>query len=38
MLKIQYRMHPSISLFPSEKFYEGLISNADSVVDRVMPD
>ncbi|KAL4299539.1 hypothetical protein AHAS_Ahas17G0111000 [Arachis hypogaea] len=28
MLNIQYRMSPSISLFPSEEFYEGKLSDA----------
>ncbi|KAL1308306.1 hypothetical protein HN51_050242 [Arachis hypogaea] len=28
MLNVQYRMSPSISLFPSEEFYEGKLSDA----------
>ena len=34
MLQIQYRMHPSIRKFPSKQFYEGKISDHDSVVRR----
>lgn len=37
MLKIQYRMHPAISSFPSQRFYDGLIGNADSVLSRELP-
>lgn len=29
MLNIQYRMHPEISAFPSQEFYNGLIANGD---------
>jgi superfamily I DNA and/or RNA helicase len=28
MLNVQYRMHPSISLFPCKEFYDGKISDA----------
>jgi len=28
LLQVQYRMHPSISSFPSEHFYEGCVGNA----------
>ncbi|KAI5434570.1 probable helicase MAGATAMA 3 [Lathyrus oleraceus] len=28
MLNVQYRMHPSISLFPSKEFYDGKLSDA----------
>jgi senataxin len=31
MLKIQYRMHPEISFWPSQKYYEGKLKNHESV-------
>ncbi|KAK7255004.1 hypothetical protein RIF29_28403 [Crotalaria pallida] len=31
LLNVQHRMHPSISLFPNIEFYEGKISDAQSV-------
>lgn len=31
LLNVQYRMHPSISLFPNSKFYSGLISDGPNV-------
>ncbi|GAU32054.1 hypothetical protein TSUD_214090, partial [Trifolium subterraneum] len=31
MLNVQYRMHPSISLFPSKEFYDGKLSDASVV-------
>nr|GMC62484.1 probable helicase MAGATAMA 3 isoform X1 [Ipomoea batatas] len=31
LLNIQYRMHPSISLFPNRQFYEGKIMNGPNV-------
>ncbi|CAK7338818.1 unnamed protein product [Dovyalis caffra] len=31
LLDMQYRMHPSISLFPNKEFYDGLIQNAPNV-------
>ena len=33
-LKIQYRMHPSISLFPSKCFYESQLNNGVTEEDR----
>jgi len=34
MLSQQYRMHPSISWFPSMNFYSGKLLDGDSVADR----
>ncbi|KAG1369817.1 hypothetical protein COCNU_15G001830 [Cocos nucifera] len=31
MLKIQYRMHPEISIFPSKEFYGGFLEDGESV-------
>ena len=31
LLNVQYRMHPSISLFPNKKFYDGKLSDAPNV-------
>lgn len=36
-LKIQYRMHPAISQFPSQAFYKGLIIDAVAAKDRTWP-
>ncbi|XP_019172148.1 PREDICTED: probable helicase MAGATAMA 3 [Ipomoea nil] len=33
LLNIQYRMHPSISLFPNKKFYKGKVMNGPNVRD-----
>jgi len=33
MLNIQYRMHPSISKFPNEKFYDGKIIDRPNIKD-----
>ncbi|MED6147954.1 hypothetical protein PIB30_048704 [Stylosanthes scabra] len=33
MLNVQYRMNPSISVFPSEEFYEGRLSDAPILSD-----
>ncbi|KAG8064473.1 hypothetical protein GUJ93_ZPchr0004g38215 [Zizania palustris] len=31
MLKIQYRMHPEISIFPSKEFYEGVLQDGEGL-------
>lgn len=33
LLNIQYRMHPTISLFPNSEFYEGKIVDAPNVIE-----
>ena len=38
MLDTQYRMHPLLSRFPSERFYGGLLKNGVSEKDRAMLD
>ena len=37
MLETQYRMHPSLSAFPSRQFYESRIKNDASVQQREVP-
>lgn len=34
MLEVQYRMYPTIRKFPSDAFYEGRITDGDSVLTR----
>ncbi|KAL7223622.1 hypothetical protein ACSBR1_025137 [Camellia fascicularis] len=34
LLSIQYRMHPSISLFPNREFYDNMISDGPNVKER----
>lgn len=34
MLNVQYRMHPTIASFPSDKFYEGQLKNGIDCADR----
>ena len=36
-LTVQYRMHPSLSEFPSDAFYEGALQNGVSAAERVHP-
>ncbi|CAL5032138.1 unnamed protein product [Urochloa decumbens] len=31
MLKIQYRMHPEISIFPSKEFYDGILQDGEGL-------
>ena len=33
-LQVQYRMHPELSIFPSNTFYEGTLQNGVTVGDR----
>jgi len=36
-LQVQYRMHPCLSEFPSNMFYEGTLQNGAGVGDRLLP-
>lgn len=36
-LQVQYRMHPALSEFPSNMFYEGTLQNGVSDIERVLP-
>jgi regulator of nonsense transcripts 1 len=36
-LTVQYRMHPALSLFPSNMFYEGSLQNGVTTEERVRP-
>eukprot|EP01042_Synura_sphagnicola_P001073 gene1073-1209_t len=36
-LQVQYRMHPALSEFPSNMFYEGTLQNGVSDLERVLP-
>ena len=35
MPKVQYRMHPCLSEFPSNTFYEGTLQNGVTVAERI---
>lgn len=35
MLRVQYRMHPFLREFPSKRFYNGMLTDGPSVMDRV---
>ena len=37
-LAVQYRMHPTLSSFPSNTFYEGALQNGVSAAERAAPD
>jgi hypothetical protein len=36
LLQVQYRMHPSLSEFPSNSFYEGPLQNGVTTSDRML--
>jgi regulator of nonsense transcripts 1 len=36
-LQVQYRMHPALSEFPSNTFYEGTLQNGVTVIERTLP-
>lgn len=36
-LQVQYRMHPCLSEFPSNNFYEGALQNGVAAAERLMP-
>jgi regulator of nonsense transcripts 1 len=35
-MQVQYRMHPSLSEFPSNSFYEGTLQNGVTMSDRLL--
>ena len=37
MLQVQYRMHPALSQFPSNSFYEGTLQNGVTQAERLQP-
>lgn len=37
-LQVQYRMHPALSLWPSNTFYEGALQNGVGVEERILQD
>lgn len=37
-LEVQYRMHPALSEFPSNTFYEGTLQNGVSETQRILPE
>ena len=37
LLRVQYRMHPAISDFPNERFYEGRLEDGIAASDRQTP-
>ncbi|KAA6411769.1 MAG: regulator of nonsense transcripts 1 protein, partial [Trebouxia sp. A1-2] len=36
-LQVQYRMHPALSEFPSNSFYEGTLQNGVTMAERIQP-
>ena len=36
-LQVQYRMHPALSEFPSNSFYEGTLQNGVTMAERLQP-
>lgn len=36
-LQVQYRMHPALSMFPSNIFYEGSLQNGVTETERILP-
>ena len=36
-LTVQYRMHPCLSAFPSDMFYEGKLQNGVAAAERMLP-
>ncbi len=37
MAQVQYRMHPALSEFPSNSFYEGTLQNGVTMAERIQP-
>ena len=37
VLQVQYRMHPALSQFPSNSFYEGTLQNGVTQAERLQP-
>ena len=37
MVQVQYRMHPALSEFPSNSFYEGTLQNGVTMTERIQP-
>lgn len=36
-MQVQYRMHPALSEFPSNSFYEGTLQNGVTMAERLQP-
>ena len=37
VVQVQYRMHPALSEFPSNSFYEGTLQNGVTMAERIQP-